>query len=188
MLVTSVAAFALLYTTDLSAWLYHALHKEELEEHWARRLYDESFRLLLKRSRQPRLEWHNFLSKPSEREALSRSEIRVKKIEPRHIFFTWRYSIAHDGSVRHTFKLWKCDYKIDIEYDLKVGSRDVGRMRARGILGLEDIHLLGAEVSSSEISPILLTKREKPLSFDLGIVLFPPRLWLPDKWRHQQST
>jgi len=108
-------------------------------------------------------------------------------------------------------QLWKCDYKIDIEYDLKVGSRDVGRMRARGILGLEDIHLLGAEawrpilcssppqvsnipirlepqVSSSEISPILLTKREKPLSFDLGIVLFPPRLWLPDKWRHQQSA
>jgi hypothetical protein len=37
MIVTSVAAFAFLYSTDFTAWLYHALHKDELEAHWAGR-------------------------------------------------------------------------------------------------------------------------------------------------------
>ncbi len=37
MIVTSVAAFAFLYSTDFTAWLYHTLHKDELEAHWAGR-------------------------------------------------------------------------------------------------------------------------------------------------------
>jgi hypothetical protein len=30
---------------------------------------------------------------------------RVVKIEPKHSFLTWRYSIAKDGSVSHSFKV-----------------------------------------------------------------------------------
>jgi hypothetical protein len=30
---------------------------------------------------------------------------RVVKVEPKHSFLTWRYSIAKDGSVNHTFKV-----------------------------------------------------------------------------------
>jgi hypothetical protein len=37
MLVTSAAALAFLFSTDFTAWLYHALHKDELEAHWAGR-------------------------------------------------------------------------------------------------------------------------------------------------------
>jgi hypothetical protein len=35
---------------------------------------------------------------------------------------------------------------IDIDYALKVRTAHVGNMRARGLLGFEDMHLLAAEV------------------------------------------
>jgi hypothetical protein len=183
MIVTSVAAFAFLYSTDFTAWLYHALHKDELEAHWAGRLYDESYQLLLKRSKRRLLEERNFLAASEDRDALSRTDLRVVKVEPKHSFLTWRYSIAKDGSVNHTFKLWKFDVQIDIDYALKVRTAHVGNMRARGLLGIEDMHLLAAEVVPRAAQPaILLTKREKPLSFDLGVTAYPPHLSLPDKW------
>jgi hypothetical protein len=79
--------------------------------------------------------------------------------------------------------LWKFDVQIDIDYALKVRTAHVGNMRARGLLGIEDMHLLAAEVVPRAAQPaILLTKREKPLSFDLGVTAYPPHLSLPDKW------
>ena len=81
-------------------------------------------------------------------------------------------------------QLWKFDVQIDIDYALKVRTAHVGNMRARGLLGIEDMHLLAAEVvpRAAQPPPILLTKREKPLSFDLGVTAYPPHLSLPDKW------